>query len=88
MMVEREKDLRNGCSSDGLCLGNLKRASFDMKTFANEICRFICESLGERTKQGMVLSTMSPRSFTDFQWYFREYFSLLFSITSFEMSIR
>jgi hypothetical protein len=53
-------------------LGNLKQASFDMKTFANELCRFICESIGEGTKQGLVLSDMSLRHFTDFQWYFRE----------------
>jgi hypothetical protein len=57
---------------EGVCLGNLKKASFDMKTFANELCRFICESLGEKSKQGLVLSTMSPRQFTDYQWYFRE----------------
>jgi hypothetical protein len=43
-----------------------------MKTFANEMCRFICESMDNNIKQGLVLSTMSPRSFTDFQWYFRE----------------
>ncbi len=53
-------------------LGNLKKASFDMKTFANELCRFICESKGEETKQGLVLSNMPLRHFTDFQWYFRE----------------
>ena len=43
-----------------------------MKTFANELCRFICESLSDKTKPGLVLSTMSPRRFTDFQWYFGE----------------
>jgi len=42
-----------------------------MKTFANELCRFICESLGEKTKEASVLSTMTARKFTDFQWYFR-----------------
>ncbi len=43
-----------------------------MKTFANEMCRFICESLGDKTKQGLVLSTISVRNFADFQWYFGE----------------
>jgi hypothetical protein len=55
-----------------ILIGNLNKASFDMKTFANEMCRFICESKGNKTKQGLVLSTISPRDFTDFQWYFRE----------------
>lgn len=52
--------------------GDLKRASFDMKTFANEMCRFICESLGEKTKQASVLSIMSTRNFSDFHWYFHD----------------
>ncbi|CAF1212523.1 unnamed protein product [Rotaria sordida] len=50
--------------------GHLRRASFDMKTFANELCRFICESTGDTTKKALVLSTTSSRNFTDFQWYF------------------
>ncbi|CAF0873749.1 unnamed protein product [Adineta steineri] len=52
--------------------GNLKRASFDTKTFANEMCRLICESMSDKIKPAKVLSTMSPRIFTDFQWYFHE----------------
>ena len=51
-------------------LGSLKKASFDMKTFANELCRFICESLSDKVKLGLVLSNMAPRRFGDFQWYF------------------
>ncbi|CAF1455081.1 unnamed protein product [Rotaria sp. Silwood1] len=50
--------------------GHLKRASFDLRTFANELCRFICESTGDRTKTAVVLSTTLPRNFTNFQWYF------------------
>jgi hypothetical protein len=50
-------------------IGTLKRASFDTKTFANEMCRLICESTSDNTKQAIVLSTMSPRIFTDFEWY-------------------
>ena len=53
-------------------IGNLQKASFDMKTFANEMCRFICESVSDKIKEAIVLSTMSPRSFKDFQWYFRK----------------
>ncbi len=53
-----------------------------MKTFANEMCRFISESLGDKTKQGLVLSTMSPRNFKDFQWYFRKS-SLIISSTEY-----
>jgi len=53
-------------------IGTLKRASFDTKTFANEMCRLICESTSNNTKHAIVLSTMSPRSFTDFEWYFGE----------------
>jgi hypothetical protein len=43
-----------------------------MKTFANEMCRFICETVGDKVKQAVVLSTMSSRSFSDFEWYFRK----------------
>lgn len=77
-------DLFGVLQEKGMCLGSLKKASFDMKTFANELCRFICESLSNKTKPGLVLSTMSPRRFTDFQWYFGKsdfmyvFFSILF----------
>lgn len=59
-----------------------------MKTFANEMCRFICESLNDKTKQGFVLSTMSPRNFTDFQQYFRESFLIILFIKYFQIKFR
>lgn len=46
-----------------------------MKTFANELCRFICESTTNMSKNGVILSMGSPRSFQDYRWYFRKYFS-------------
>jgi hypothetical protein len=52
------------------CLGSLKRASFDMKTFANEMCRFICESIQADRKYTLMLSASIIRLFKDFQWYF------------------
>lgn len=51
-------------------LGTLKRAHFDMKTFANEICRFICESVSDQIKATTLFSAIPPRLFSDFQWYF------------------
>ena len=45
-----------------------------MKTFANEICRFICESISDQIKQSSILSTIYPRFFTDFRWYFGKFF--------------
>ncbi|UJR22440.1 hypothetical protein I4U23_025500 [Adineta vaga] len=52
--------------------GNLRRASFDSKSFVNELCRLICESVNVKTKQATVLSPISLRQFTDFHWYFHD----------------
>ncbi|CAF0767474.1 unnamed protein product [Adineta ricciae] len=52
--------------------GELRRASFDSKSFVNELCRLICESVNQKTKQALVRSTISPRYFKNFQWYFHD----------------
>jgi hypothetical protein len=41
------------------------------------MCRFICESIDDKTKQAVVLSSMAPCNFKDFQWYFRELLSIV-----------
>ncbi|CAF1545047.1 unnamed protein product [Rotaria magnacalcarata] len=62
--------------------GFLRKASFDMKTFANELCRFICESVNTTTKKAIVFSAESPHYFADFRLYFHNELNRLNKMSS------
>ena len=61
---------RRNDDDDEVLLGTLQRAHFDMKTFANEICRFICESVSDHIKPSTLLAPTGQRCFADFRRYF------------------